>query len=57
MHAMQIWMQDDADDLTEMRNNNGIPQIRLKKKGSDFTRGNVVLLGKMIVHCRIGSER
>jgi len=49
-------MQDGIYDLIGTRNNNGIPKF-FEEKGSDFARGNVVLLGKMIVYYRIGSER
>jgi len=48
-------MQDSKDDLTGMRNNNGIPKF-IEEKGSDSARGNVVSLGKMIVYRCIGLE-
>ena len=44
---MLVWMQDDKVDLTETRNNNGIPKL-VEEKGIRFRQGNVVSLGKRL---------
>jgi len=53
---MQLCMQDDTDDLTGMRNNNGIPKF-VEKRDLTPLGGNVVSQGKMIVYYRTGLER
>ena len=40
-------MQDDKDDLTGMRNNNGIPKF-VEERGSDSAKDDVVSLGKRL---------
>jgi hypothetical protein len=42
-------MQDNKDDLTGMRNNNGVPKF-VEEKDPTPLRGNVVSLGKMVVY-------
>jgi len=55
MFVMQLWMQDGKDDLTGLRNNNGVPKFIWRKRDPTPLRGNVVSLGKMIVYYRIDS--
>ena len=42
-------MQDDKDNLTGTRNNNGIPSF-IEERDPTPLAGNVVSLGKMIVY-------
>jgi len=56
MLMMSVWMQNGKDDLTRMRNNNGIPKF-VKEKDLTPLGGKSSFTGKMIVYYRIALER
>jgi len=56
MLVMQLWMQDNKDDLTGLGNNNEMPKFIWRKRDPTPLGGNVVSLGKMIVYYHIGLE-